>query len=247
MMIDLTDIDPIFARESEKQLNNLLVKYPMIRKQIKWVSSFARRNKAFLSWKIEEQVRLALTDLKNKNRDRPVGFTDDCVNQLRSETTLKWVGLYDYKDRWAQSMDFTWGPQQGIAFNEKLNHKHIKRVQEQSVIEGFHARGNKEINSIVTHEFAHHMYRWLLNHELFNETIGIFWNETTRKVNRIDTKKDQNRFWKEKISLYAGRNIEEFFAECFTEYIHNPKCRELARQVGENLDSIMATHGLSEK
>ena len=34
------------------------------------------------------------------------------------------------------------------------------------------------------------------------------------------------------------KNIEEFIAECYSEYVNNSKCRNIAKEVGGLIDEI---------
>ena len=48
---------------------------------------------------------------------------------------------------------------------------------------------------------------------------------------------------KNNLSEYATSNSGEFFAEAYSEYLNNPKPREIAKKIGELLDEEIELRG----
>jgi len=99
----------------------------------------------------------------------------------------------------------------------------LKQVQSDAKSK-WHPKGSEKIESIITHEFAHH----ISNH------ITRSGDETAKyKLAALQAKlMKKDRVIKE-ISKYGAKNFDEAFAEAFVAYEHGGVRTGLAKQVGE--------------
>lgn len=96
---------------------------------------------------------------------------------------------------------------------------------------GFHPINTTE-NALLAHELGHSLRKYIgMKYDISASDIK------KECLKRINYKANQV---KEKLSEYATKNTEEFFAEAFSEYVDSPKPRKIAKALGEYINEILA-------
>lgn len=108
--------------------------------------------------------------------------------------------------------------------------KLLKQQYNKSVDFNIHPQ-NTDYKAIIIHEYGHSLGEYLQN---------------SKNISRLQIKKEvlkranyKAKDVKEKLSEYATRNTNEFFAEAFSEYLDSPKPRKIAKIFGEYIDEIL--------
>lgn len=132
----------------------------------------------------------------------------------------------------ALSTNATWGPYEGISYNAKQvkNAKALNAMWQKCEAVGFHPKGTGDPKTVFTHESAHQIDNVLKQHPAIRKQVVD---------NIFVTAMAYNGGIAGNVSRYATKNTEEFFAEAFTEYIHNPNPRPIAAMVGRTLDAAL--------
>ena len=123
----------------------------------------------------------------------------------------------------------TWKDLNGIAINQKhgANAKTLLASLERDTKTQFHPIGTDRVRSIVDHELGHSL-DYLLNIRRKPEIESAF-----KEFMKTGSKAD--------LSEYARKNIAEFIAEGWSEYLNNPKPRKYAKFIGEFIEQEYAT------
>jgi len=97
-----------------------------------------------------------------------------------------------------------------------------------SVQSGWHPAGTESPVSNFTHEFGHQIDNLITEKNQRGElnTLWDKWRKDTL-ITRRGTIVEA-----ETLSKYAATNSKEFIAEGFSEYIHNPNPRPVAKEIG---------------
>lgn len=137
---------------------------------------------------------------------------------------------------YASSTNSAWGDLEGICFNKKWakDMDKLKASVANDVKTNWHPVGTEDPASIMTHEYGHQIDNFLKKHNV-RDGIDNLW----RKYD-IDEIKNG-------LSRYGSKNSAEFFAEAFAELIHNPEPRQIAREVGEELDKAFKRYRSKSK
>lgn len=114
----------------------------------------------------------------------------------------------------------------GVVFNRTVGKdaKIFNQALKNSVKNGLHPVGCDTIKSVVDHELGHQ----------FDRLLGLSSNPDFIKFYRA---------WspaviEKEVSRYATTSINEFIAECWSEYRNNPRPRKLARGVGDLIERL---------
>ena len=114
----------------------------------------------------------------------------------------------------------------GIAFNEKWGSvssvQKLKDSIKKDVRMRYHPEGTEALRSVMDHEIGHQI-DYMLNLAKNTQIVKLY------KQNKPEM--TQN------LSTYAKKNIKEFIAESWAEYINNPTPRPLAKQVGDIMNA----------
>ena len=87
---------------------------------------------------------------------------------------------------------------------------------------GFHPQGTDSIKALIDHEFGHQLdYAYDLRN---NQGVRDLWHNTS------------NDDIKTGLSRYGAKNIAEFIAEAYSEYVNNPVARAIAKTIGSIID-----------
>ena len=114
----------------------------------------------------------------------------------------------------------------GISFNEKWGStsstQKFKDSIEKDVLRRWHPEGTEALRSVMDHEIGHQI-DYMLNLRKNTQIVNLY----------LQNKPQMTR----NLSTYAKKNIQEFIAESWAEYINNPTPRALAKQVGDIMNA----------
>jgi SPP1 gp7 family putative phage head morphogenesis protein len=117
----------------------------------------------------------------------------------------------------------------GIAYNEAWGKKasvdKFKAALARDVENGWHPVGTENLRSVMDHEIGHQI----------DYMLGLSKNPELIKLFR-----ENRENMREVLSAYANKNIAEFIAESWGEYINNPTPRPLAKQIGDLMNAEYA-------
>ena len=117
----------------------------------------------------------------------------------------------------------------GIAYNEAWGKKasvdKFKAALARDVESKWHPEGTANLRSVMDHEIGHQIDYML---------------ELSKNPEFLKLYKENKANIKEVLSAYGGKNIAEFIAESWAEYINNPTPRPLAKQVGDLMNAEYA-------
>lgn len=135
----------------------------------------------------------------------------------------------------------------GIAVNSKWfnDFEKLKKKYEDDLAYGFHPKGT-DFTSIYVHEFGHALDDYM-SHTLkavgMNgwkpKTVSAYLRPKVMKACKLkisDIAKE--------VSVYATQDAQEWFAECFAEYICSANPRQVAKEFGKQLEELMKGSGL---
>lgn len=98
----------------------------------------------------------------------------------------------------------------------------FKKMLDRDVKSQWHPVGTESLRSVMDHEIGHQI-DYMLGLSKNSELINLY---------------VQNKpLMKGVLSQYAAKNIAEFIAESWAEYINNPTPRPLAKQVGDIMNA----------
>lgn len=117
----------------------------------------------------------------------------------------------------------------GIAYNEawgkKASVNEFKTALARDVANKWHPEGTANLRSVMDHEIGHQIdYMLGLSN---NPELQKLFAENRENISEV-------------LSAYGGKNIAEFIAESWAEYINNPTPRPLAKQVGDIMNAEYA-------
>lgn len=115
----------------------------------------------------------------------------------------------------------------GIFVNDKFGKDKEMFIEslERNVKSGFHPVGCDTIKSVFDHEMAHQI----------DYAVGLRNNAEMVKLHSSLTDEEIEKG----LSRYATKNIAEFIAEGYAEYLNNPTPRELSRKIGEIIEKVV--------
>lgn len=114
----------------------------------------------------------------------------------------------------------------GISINESYGSDYQKftKVKEKEVLIGNKPKGCGTVKATIDHELGHQIAN-KLNACSDRDIVEAY--EKFSRLSEIEQAKT--------LSIYAGKTIGEFVAECWSEYCNNPQCRKIASFVSKRL------------
>lgn len=143
---------------------------------------------------------------------------------------------------YAWSTNSAWRELEGITFNKKFagNFDEFLHSLQKDVKSGWHPIGTDTPAAVLTHEFGHQIDNYLQKKGVRGWVQTMF-DEMQLEARPLirDQKRTADQVYGELLSRYGAKNSAEFFAEAFSEYIHNPNPRPIAKKVGEKLEECL--------
>lgn len=230
--VDYTGFHVDVANDVNKTLLELRTRFPQI-KDTKIVSTSQNLCSIKYANDVEKYVKRAID----------MGYDEEAAKKMASQYVKK---KKVPGNTYAWSTNATWGELEGITFNKKFagNADDFMRSLLSDVATGWHPVGTATPSAVLTHEFGHQIDNYLCkkNARGWIQTMFEEMQLEARPLIR-DQKKTADQAYAELLSRYGAKNSAEFFAEAFSEYIHNPNPRPIAKKVGEKL--IECLRGLS--
>lgn len=177
-------------------------------------------------------------------------YVDSAIKMGYDEATARrWAKTAVKKKKvpgntYAWSTNSTWGKYEGITFNKKFasNYDDFLNSLQSDVKSGWHPIGTDTPASVLTHEFGHQIDNFLKAKGVRDWVQPMFEeyrNEATSLL-RNGTYKTSREAYGNLLSDYGSKNSAEFLAEAFSEYIHNPNPRPIAKKVGEKIIEVLS-------
>lgn len=161
-----------------------------------------------------------------KQRLAGLGIKDDLIMKTAKKNANRYAEI---KSTWyAYSAPSDKFGLNGVAFNATWRGDKVAKQLDSDLKQKFHPDGCGTVKAIFDHELGHKI----------DETIGLSKNPEFMVIYK-DAVKNGNDFIKNNLSGYANTNSAEFMAECWSEYLNNPKPREIARRVGELIEKLI--------
>lgn len=225
--VDYKGFAPQLADDINATFLQLYDRYPEMKNRTKWVTTAQERNRQYTKRVTDELVQQYL----DSHKGRPLPFT---LDYYRKEIEKRVKPKPIPANNVAQSTGKRWGPQEGITFNEKWakDYEKLAASSVRSVKIGWHPVGTENPVSNFTHEFGHQIDNLLTEKGLRGE-INALWDKW--KADILASGKGTQAY-RETLSEYASKSPQEFVAEAFSEYIHNPNPRPVAKAVGEAIE-----------
>lgn len=121
------------------------------------------------------------------------------------------------------------------------DHNKLQEMWKNDIKYGFHPQGTTS-DSIVTHEIGHAIDGLISQQGILGGTTknGKFRYGSTTLRSRVMKKcgLDIDDTVSE-VSVYATENAQEWFAECFAEYMTSPNPRKVAKEFGKQLEELI--------
>lgn len=205
------------ANDVNKTLEQLRIRFPEVN-DTKFIGTIQARNMAEFKAKVQKYAAIyeqnGLTAEQARERAK---------RGIKRRTTKA--------AHYAESTGNGFGAQEGIAFNTNWakDYKKTSDAVANDVKSTWHPKGTEDPSSILTHEFGHQVDNFLVKANI-RRTIKEIHNKYT--LDEIGTG----------LSRYARKNDREFFAEAFSEYLHNPNPRPMAAEVGAALEQALINY-----
>lgn len=142
---------------------------------------------------------------------------------------------------YAWSTNHTWGKYEGITFNKKWvsNHENFVKAIASDIKLGWHPIGTENPASVLTHEFGHQLDYVLMDNGIRDWVYDMFMDMRKQATSLTKGGITPREAYGSLLSQYANQNDKEFFAEAFSEWIHSPNPRPIAKAVGEKLTEVL--------
>ena len=192
-------------------------KYPDLKKHIKFVGSMQGRKALFYD-KFYQELKA-----------RFPSFPDSAIQSAARKQANQYASISS--NTYAYSAPSTKFDLNGIAFNASWRGDKVKKQLDSDVNAKWHPNGCNTVKSVFDHELGHKI----------DETIGLKNDSEFLKI-FSDAEKQGKDYIKDNLSRYAYKQSyasksydpkEEFIAEAWSEYLNNPKPRDIAKAVGE--------------
>lgn len=211
---------------SNRQLTALKERYPQVFGQIQFAGSCQTAYKHLYEKQVEEYVAKQVAQGLDAKIARPIA-----ERLIKRRAVSGRTYAFSVPRSWAK-----YGLQ-GIALNEKYfktaaTYEALRDSVRHSAETGFHPKGCDAPESVVTHEFGHQVYEYLAARDRLDWAHELYLDALRSGLGRKDKAGDL-------LSIYAGKNHREFFAEAFAEYIHNSNPRPIAAAFGKRLEEEM--------
>ena len=211
------------ANEMNKSMLEGIERMPALKGRMSFIGSIQENNKVFYQegylynldyykkvypfWGESSHIQIAKKATKMSRAGREYAFARNKVANKNN-----WREFYKDSD--------------GIAFNEKWGSvssvQKLKDSIKKDVRMRYHPEGTEALRSVMDHEIGHQI-DYMLNLAKNTQIVKLY------KQNKPEM--TQN------LSTYAKKNIKEFIAESWSEYINNPTPRPLAKQVGDIMNA----------
>lgn len=213
----INDLDIDVIKEIDKSVSYNFDKYPELKKQIKGIGSIQSRNKNKLD-EIQNFYRNIL-ELNNPNMNKEI---IEKYSYIYAKKELPRAGKNIYAISQYSKTDVH--KLNGIYIHNKYGGDYQKFIKciERDVKLKWHPEGTGSIKGIIDHEIGHQLDS-LLNLKNNSDIINLKKNLTRYEINNG-------------LSRYANKNIVEFIAEAYSEYVNNENCRDIAMKVGKIID-----------
>lgn len=197
---------------------------PAVKERLQMIGSGQERNKLVK----RELVDYYLNNSMTVQNAKALGYSDKQIEAMAKKWAAKVVGRIS-DDTYAFASDTSNGLLKGRFGGIFVNNKQAKFAQltkslEDDVKAKYHPEGTATVKSVFDHEMAHQIdYALGLSK---NPEINSLWGGLSEK--EIE----------DGLSRYATKNIKEFIAEGYAEYLNNPQPRELARKIGKIIEEV---------
>lgn len=225
---DYKGIDIECANEWNKGLYDMMVDYPEITNEIKFVGSSQARNK---------RIREAATEYY-KNKYIEAGCDVETAKKLAKKQGRGIIGNVPHvemassisnnnlKQLQNEELRTILANYRGITMNKSYFNDSAKvnssgKLQEENK---WHPIGCNNSKSTFDHEFGHQIDSWL-NVREDKEVVDLFAGQSNEDI-------------KNGLSGYACTNVGEFVAEAWSEYRNNPEPRKIATKVGKAVEKL---------
>ena len=199
---------------------------PAIKDRLNFVGSGQERNRQFK----KEMTSFYLDDLKK----RYPGQTDSWYNRYAKSFANKTVGRIDgntyafaSRSRGNSPANDIINKYTGIVVNNKWgeNAEAFIKALESDVKIGWHPTGCGTIASVFDHEIAHQI----------DYAVGL---RTNRDMTALWSSLSKENV-EEGLSKYGAKNINEFIAEGYAEYVNSDSPREIATKIGTIIEKVV--------
>lgn len=110
----------------------------------------------------------------------------------------------------------------GVNVNMGKDYDAMTKSVEYDVNTGYHPVGTGTVRAIFDHEFGHQLdYAFGLRNR--NDIRTMYYSKTPQGITQS-------------LSKYGAKNVAEFIAEAYSEYVNNPTPRQVASDVGKIID-----------
>lgn len=223
------------------QMTTLTNRYPEITAKIQRFSSGTSTNAAV--------VKAARGDYINKmvNMGHPREIAERYAR----------INIPDIPDR-PNTKAFSWGSPQIEAlgsrsislnrkfFGEGISMDDLRRQAEGEVASKFKVIGREDPRGTITHEFGHQIMDYLTERkDRPSGWIDKMYKDLVGPARKRTAASDDMAI--DKLSQYGITKPQEFFAEAFAEYVHNPNPRPVAAKFGEKLEEELKAVAELEK
>ncbi|EIW19923.1 phage minor head protein [Pelosinus fermentans] len=225
--VDYKGFDPKFADEINAGVQQLYTRYPEMKGRTKFMATSQERNRQYT----KREVDKVMTNYLESYKGKPLPFTEEAYRKAATKRIKpKPTGAHTV----AESTTKAWGPQEGIGFNEKFakDYALMEASNARSVQSGWHPAGTENPVSNFTHEFGHQIDNLITEKDQRAELNALWdkWRKDTLATRRGTIAEAET------LSKYAATNSKEFIAEGFSEYIHNPNPRPVAKAIGQAIE-----------
>lgn len=208
---DIKQVQDIFASAAEN-----IDKFPELKDKIKFVGTMQGRKELFVQ-KFYEEIKQRLAGL---------GFKDDLIMKTAKKNANRYAEI---KSTWyAYSAPSDKFGLNSVAFNATWRGDRVVKQLENDLKSKFHPEGCATVKAVFDHELGHKI----------DETLGLRKNADFDVI-YTEAKAQGNDYIRDNLSGYANTDRAEFIAECWSEYLNNPKPRETAKKVGELIEKLI--------
>ena len=219
-------LDVSIANEMNQSMLESIERMPALKGRMSFIGSIQENNKIF-----SKETYLYNFDFYRKKYPT---WDESSIIELAKERTKKKRAGGEYafarnqvpdKNGWRKFYKDT----NGIAFNEKWGStssiQKFKDTVAKDVKSKWHPEGTEPLRSVMDHEIGHQI-DYMLKLSKNPEIVSLY----------TQYKPQMGEY----LSRYGAKNVAEFIAESWTEYINNPTPRPLAKQIGDIINAEYA-------
>lgn len=225
--VDYTGFDIKVANKVNKEFARLQKRYPQVVREIDYIRTIKGQKEFLVNKGLWDIVIAYAGSIKAQN---------EIENAFREEDTI--AARYFFINGYT-----------GIGFNSTIVSSHKKFADS---AQGAKKSGllviqtGEEVECVLRHEFGHAIHM-LLKQKGMDRFIIKAWGEFLTEIEYHkyryflnDPNLQSPHYIKahELLSKYGATNIDDFFAEAFSEYEGSPNPRRYARQIGEEIEKI---------